>query len=129
MTSLDISEVVRLADDLRRAPEQALRDIDEIVKKSADDIKQTLIDGARWSEHFRGMARSITYESHYLVGQVRYVIGPDKARRGGALGNIFYFGTSRGGGTGDLEGSLASEGPRLQRSLAEAAQRWVRVAP
>ena len=66
---------------------------------------------------------AISYDSAYRLGQVGYEIGPDKGRRGGALGNIYYFGTSRGGGSGDIDKPLNSEAPRLEKALGESAGR------
>ena len=70
-------------------------------------------------EHFKALAGAISYDSAYRLGQVGYEIGPDKGRRGGALGNIYYFGTSRGGGSGDIDKPLNSEAPRLEKALGD----------
>jgi hypothetical protein len=120
----DLADIMSLAADMGRVSDRALKDLDKIVEKTALEVKKGLVEGAKWSPHFRGLASSITYDRHYKIGQVRYEIGPDKSRRGGALGNIFYFGTSRGGGTGDLTGQLYTEAPKFRSALAEAAASW-----
>ena len=76
------------------------------------------------SPHFKGMARSITYDPVNASGVIRREIGPDKGRRGGSLGNIYYFGTSRGGGTGDIEKPLRTEEPRLLSAMQALVDRW-----
>jgi len=118
------AELHQLATNLGKVAGSALKDVDAVLKKGVQNIKNELQSDAASSEHFKGMAGSITYESHYLPGRARYVVGPDKARRGGALGNIYYFGTSRGGGTGDIDKPLRSEEPRTMSALDALAARW-----
>ena len=117
-------ELRKLSENLGKIAGSAVKDVDAVAQKGALNIKKELAYSAIWSKHFKGMAGSITYESHYQIGKVRYDIGPDKAKRGGGLGNIAYFGTSRGGGTLDIEQPLRSEGPRFQSALAELAKKW-----
>lgn len=112
------------AQDLGRVAGKAVPDTDKVLKKGAQNIKEDLVSGARASRHFKGMAGSISYDPVGGVGSLGYEIGPDKARRGGALGNIAYFGTSRGGGTLDLEGPLERERPNLERELDGLMNRW-----
>lgn len=117
-------ELRAFAADLGKIASKALPDTDAVLKKGAQNIKDDLVADARGSKHFKGMAGSISYDSMYGIGHAKYEIGPDKSRRGGALGNIYYFGTSRGGGTGDLEGPLARETPNLERELNKLVDRW-----
>lgn len=117
-------ELRAFAADLGKIASKALPDTDAVLKKGAQNIKDDLVADARGSKHFKGMAGSISYDSMYGIGHAKYEIGPDKSRRGGALGNIYYFGTSRGGGTGDLEGPLAREAPNLERELNKLVDRW-----
>lgn len=118
------AELRKLANDLGRIAGDAVKDVDAVLKKGAQNIKTEMQADVSASKHFKGMAGSITYDSHYLPGKARYVVGPDKGRRGGALGNIYYFGTSRGGGSGDIEKPLRSEEPRLVSALEALAARW-----
>ena len=117
--SIDTSEVQRLAANLGKVAGAAVKDVDAVFKKGAQNVKDEMQADARGSVHFKGMAGSISYDSAYSVGAVRYEVGPDKSRRGGALGNIYYFGTSRGGGSGDLEKPIRSEAPRLESALLD----------
>ena len=118
------AELRELAANLGKIAGSAVKDVDGVIQKGALNIKKEMAYSAVWSTHFKGMAGSISYDSHYLPGRVRYVIGPDKSRRGGALGNIAYFGTSRGGGTLDIDQPLRSEGPRTMRALADLLDKW-----
>ena len=117
-----VAELKQLSANLGKIAGSAVKDVDEVLKKGAQNVKSEMQKDVSRSEHFKGMAGSISYDSYYLPGRARYVIGPDKSRRGGSLGNIYYFGTSRGGGSGDIEKPLRSEGPRLASALADLAE-------
>lgn len=118
------SELLRFAQDLEKIASKALPDVDAVLKKGANNIKEDLVSGAKGSPHFKGMAGSISYDSMYGIGHAKYEIGPDIDRRGGPLGHIYYLGTSRGGGTGDLEGPLMRETPNLARELSRVVDKW-----
>lgn len=124
-----VTELRALAANMGRIAGDAVKDVDAVVKKGADNVKKEMVYSVVWSRHFnskkgRGLAQSISYDSFYLPGKVRYVVGPDKNKPGGALGNIAYFGTSRGGGTLDIEQPLRSEEPRLMSALEDLRARW-----
>jgi hypothetical protein len=118
------AELRALATNLGRIAGDAVKDVDEVLKKGAQNVKTEMQADVSRSPHFKGLAGSISYDSYYLPGRARYVVGPDKGRRGGSLGNIYYFGTSRGGGSGDIEKPLRSEEPRLMSALDALAERW-----
>jgi hypothetical protein len=118
------AELRSLATNLGRVAGSALKDVDSVLKRGVQNMKNEMQADAQASQHFKGMAGSISYESYYLPGKARYVLGPDKSRAGGSLGNIYYFGTSRGGGTGDIDKPLHNEGPRTQSALTALTERW-----
>lgn len=119
-----LAELKQLSANLGKIAGSAVKDVDEVLKKGAQNVKTEMQSDVSKSPHFKGMSGSISYDSHYLPGRARYVIGPDKSRRGGSLGNIYYFGTSRGGGSGDIEKPLRSEEPRLMSALDQLATKW-----
>lgn len=114
----------KFAQDLGKVAGRAVPDSDAVLKKGANNIKEDLVSDAKASKHFKGMAGSISYDPIGGFGSLGYEIGPSKDRRGGALGNIAYFGTSRGGGTLDLEGPLGRESPALERELGKLVDGW-----
>ena len=123
------AELKQLAVNLGHVAGDALKDVDAVLKKGVDNMKREMVADIKTSQHFSskkksGLEQSITYESHYLPGRARWVVGPDKSRRGGALGNIYYFGTSRGGGSGDIDKPLRSEEPKTLRALADLLDKW-----
>lgn len=116
---IDMTEMHRLVADLRSAGPAMVAKVDPIMKKGAVNLKDDLNEQAAASS-FRGMAGSVTFDSRYGLGLINYEIGPDKSRRGGALGNLFFFGGANGGGgTGDLDGALDREEPRMVKALGD----------
>src|SRR5690625_5528760 len=93
-----MTEMNRLIADMTQAATRTVAEVDPIIKKGAVNLKDDLNKQASNSRHFRGMAGSVTFDSRYGFGLIGYEVGPDKARRGGALGNIFFFGGASGGG-------------------------------
>lgn len=118
------AELRRFITDLAAAAKAAVEDVDPVMKKGAQNIKDAMNADLASSRHFKGAAGSVTYDRRYSAGVVGYEVGPDKGRRGGALANIFYFGGSNGGGgTGDIDGPLNAEIPNIESELARAVAR------
>ncbi|MCR6706553.1 MAG: hypothetical protein NVV66_18320 [Cellulomonas sp.] len=120
--TVDTSSLRRLMADLSRAASQAVDVVEPVLEHGALNIKNGLVEDAEASTHFKGMAGALSYDRVGFASRIGFEIGPDKDRRGGALGNIAYFGTPRGGGTLDLDGPLTAEEPRLVASLAKALE-------
>jgi hypothetical protein len=118
------AELRQFAISIGRVVNGAYDDVDAVISRGALNVKNEMIADAAASQHFKGMAGSISYDSENSGSTIRRVVGPDKGRAGGALGNIYYFGTSRGGGTGDIEKPLNSEEPRLIGAIQVLAARW-----
>lgn len=113
---IDDRELQTLITDLGKIPHRVLPDVDAILKKGANNIKESLKADAAKSRHFSRIAPTISYDSAYKIGSAEYEIGPDKQRGEAAkLANIAYFGGANGGGgTLDLDGPLhAEEGPLM----------------
>lgn len=113
----EIEGLRELSADLGRIASSALPEVDKILKKGAQAVKDEMVQDAQGSRHFRSIARSISYDSAYRVGEAAYEVGPDRDR-GGQLANIAYFGGANGGGgTLDIDAPLAHEEPRLMNAL------------
>ena len=123
---MDTSQVKQLGVNFRKLAGSCVQDVEAIMKKGAQNVKDEMIADARGSRHFHPLARAITYERVPRVREIRFVIGPDKDRFGGPLGNIYYFGTSRGGGSGDIEKPLRSEAPRMESALTRMVDQFGR---
>ncbi len=114
----DSSEVVRLGVDLGLSPAQVALGVAAVVLKGAVNIKTQMAAEAASSGTTRHFAGAISYDAtDEGLGAVGYVIGPDKDRPQGPLGNILYFGTRDRAPVLDLMGPLEAEEPRFIAAL------------
>ena len=119
--SVGSADLASLIAALAKAPDEVTKAARGVLQKGALNIKNALNQQAANSPHFKGMAGSVTYDTEIRRHSITAEIGPDKERRGGALGNLFFFGGANGGGgTGDLDAPLREEEPRMVKFLDEA---------
>lgn len=118
--SFDASQLRTLGRDLGRIPGKVQRGVRPVVSKGALNVKNQLAKEMGGSQHFGQIKSSISYDIEVSGDGVEAKIGPDKGRAGGALANVAYFGTSRGGGTvPDPEAALSAEGDNFERALSD----------
>ena len=122
----DTTELTAFAARLEGAAKATEKQVHAVVQRGAMNIKKQMRAEMSASRHFKGAARSITYDlrtaSGFGGGSVEAEIGPTRGRPG-SLANIAYFGTSRGGGTvPDPRGALEAEAPNVMEWLAKAAE-------
>lgn len=96
-------------------------EVEAVVSRGALNIKKQLQREMRDSRHFKGITPAISYDiksvGAFGGGAIEAEIGPESDGPG-ALANIAYFGTSRGGGTvPDPSGALAVELPKVESAL------------
>ncbi|WP_019148472.1 hypothetical protein [Timonella senegalensis] len=110
-------EIRAFATTVRAAAKDITPDAEKVMFKGAMNVKRDLQKQMRASRHFKGATNSITFDQAGLSVE----IGPEKASgSGGAIANVAYFGTSRGGGTVEdpLE-ALNREAPYVEKYLLE----------
>ncbi len=118
MSGGEITGLTELVADLGRISGKAGSEVDAILKKGAQVLKEEYGAQASRSTHFRGMSGSFSYDSTTRLGEYSYEVGPDKDRKGGALGNIAFFGGANGGGgTLDLDKPFKSESEEIMKRL------------
>lgn len=121
---IDMGEVRELAVDMRQVDGALTRHLRPIVAKGGVKIKAQLRKEMGESRHFGVVAPAITFDE--VDGGLGVEVGPEKGSPG-SLGNIAYFGTSRGGGTvPDPRGALDAEAGPFTESLADAAEGLLR---
>ena len=114
--SVELSEVRAFARELEDAPLKVVREIIPVVRKGAVNIKSDMQADLRGSSNagFRHVASTVSYD--VVDGGFGVEVGPSKPA--GALANVAYFGTSRGGGTvADPVGALQAEVPRFEKAI------------
>jgi hypothetical protein len=119
--SIDTSELREFVADLGRIPGRAEKDVEAVMKRGAQQIKEGMQAAFQGSPHFKSVARDVTYDRRGFLGSVGYEIGPEVGRgpgHAGGLGGIAVDGGANGGGgTVDVDHVLADEGPNLEREL------------
>lgn len=120
---IDTSEVRQFAADATRLPGELSRWLRPAVSKGALNIKRAMQADLKASGNagLRHVARSISYDLIDGDGTVEAEIGPDKPS--GALANIAYFGTSKGGGhTRDPIEALNEEAAAFEKAIADIVE-------
>ena len=120
---IDTSEVRQVAADATRLPGELSRWLRPAVSKGALNIKRAMQADLKASGNagIRHVARSISYDLIDGDNTVEAEIGPDKPS--GALANIAYFGTSKGGGhTRDPIEALNEEAAAFEKAIADIVE-------
>lgn len=105
--------------DLTDAPRKAQRTAAKVVTKGAVNVANNarrFITGLAHAPHY---PQSISFDVSWRGTAFEAVIGPDKERVQGALGNILEYGTSKNPPHAHLGPALDIEGPNVERFLAE----------
>lgn len=126
--SIDLSQVIRLADDLEAAPRRIIPAVTPAIKRGAFNIKKDAfwrIQSVVATGH--GYARqypySITYDVFTAPTRVVAEIGPDKDKPQGALGNLLEFGSSNNPPYPHLMPAARTEAPKTEVAISRAALR------
>lgn len=100
----------------------------KVVNKGALNIKREAQQFSSGLAHAPDYPDSITYDvrGDGRHGTLEAEIGPDKAKRQGALGNILEYGTVKNSPTPHLGPALERETPRFIQALADASTRLLR---
>lgn len=117
---IDTTEVRQIAADATRMPGELSRWLRPAVSRGALNIKRAMQQDLEQSGNagIRAVARAISYDLIDGDHTIEAEIGPDKPS--GALANIAYFGTSRGGGhTRDPIEPLNEEAEAFQKAVAD----------
>lgn len=115
-----------LAHDLSDTPRKMQRDAIAIVEHGAVNVKKEWARNAQQSagHHAPQYPASINYDLSLgaaLVGRVEAVIGPDKAKPQGPLGNLLEFGSANSPPHNDGGRALRTEAPGFEAAVAAAA--------
>lgn len=123
-----MSDLTRLAVDLRAAAVGVQREALAITEHAAVNVKKDWQDNARASAgtHAPSYPDSISYDMSVaagVIGLIQFEVGPDKTRRQGALGNLIEYGSVNNPPHNDGGRALAAEAPRLETALGVVAAR------
>lgn len=122
MTDFDISEVYEFALRFDQAADDVFDKMHPVVRRGALNIKKELQADASGHPHTPYLAAAISYDTKALKSGIRAEIGPDKDKRGGAIANIVYFGTSKNTASLDINGPLDREEPKFIKAIEDAIE-------
>lgn len=113
-----------LAHDLSEAPRHAQRDALAVVEHAALNVKNNWRRNATQTSgrHARRYPATISYDLSLgaaLGGEIRAVVGPDKSKPQGPLGNLLEFGSANNPPTNDGGRALREEAPKFELALAD----------
>lgn len=119
-----MDDLRRLAFDFSEAPTKAQREALPVVEHAAVDIKNNWRRNATATSgtHAKRYPATISYDLSVgaaLAGFIRAVIGPDKSKPQGPLGNLLEFGSANNPPTNDGGRALRAEAPKFEAELAK----------
>ena len=122
MTEFDVSDVYEFALGLDKSLGDVSKTMRPVVQRGAQNIKNDLQDDASDHPRFRYLPAAISYDTTVTKAEIRAEIGPDKDKRGGAIANLLYFGTSKTGAVLDINGPLDREEPKFLKAIEDAIE-------
>ncbi|MGW1102711.1 hypothetical protein [Streptomyces sp. NPDC002540] len=122
----DMRDVRRLQRHLARGIPRARRDTRAVVARGAANIKKEWRANTRASapKHAPYYPNAVGYDVFtFGSDQVLAIIGPDKSKPQGALGNILEYGSVKNPPHNDGGRALTNEVPRFEAQMALILQR------
>jgi hypothetical protein len=110
---------------LEGAGKAALPEGRKVVARGALNMKKGMRRRVQGIGHAPAYPSSITYDIETKGLTVEAEVGPDKARRQGALGNILNYGTLNNAPIPHVEPALADEQPKYYAALEALAAKLV----
>lgn len=123
--TIDASEVRELEKVMAAAAGVAAKDAKAIVARGALNIKRDAQKAVTGLAHAPAYPRSISYETRDVQTGPYALIGPDKEKRQGALGNILEFGTVKNPPHPHMAPAAERELPKFVKALEDAAAKAV----
>ena len=117
----DTHEVTGLVDAINKASRVAVTEVTAVVAKGANNIKRDAAQRISGLRHAPAYPRSIGYDLYPSLKGPSAVIGPDKDRRQGALGNLLEYGSVNSAPIPHLAPALDAEEPRFVKALEDLA--------
>jgi hypothetical protein len=121
-----MSDLERLASDLMAEGLATVVGVRAVVAKGALNVKKDWRQRASGLDHAPRYPFAIGYDVEVLPGLVQAVIGPDKDKTQGALGNLIEFGSAHNPPHNDGGQALQAEDPKFVAAMEALAGRKLR---
>jgi hypothetical protein len=108
-----------LQDDLQQAADDAVKGAKGVVAKGSLNIKKDTQRAWSGFKHAPALPRAVGYDTKVSGTLVSSEIGPDKAKRQGALGNLLEYGSVNNAPHPALNPALDAEDPRFTSALED----------
>jgi hypothetical protein len=118
---IDAHEVVGLVDAINKASRPNPAAVMAVVAKGAVNIKKDAARRISGLKHAPAYPRSITYDLYQSLRGPSAIIGPDKSRRQGALGNLLEYGSIKNPPHPHMGPAGEAEEPRFAKALEDLA--------
>lgn len=120
MSDIDVSELRALARDLGRIT-PVLRQVRDVVKRGGVNLKRDWTTNAVHTarQHGKHYPRTVSFDLEAVPTAIGVVVGPDKDRIQGPLGNILEFGSVNNPPHWDGRNALRDEEPRFIRAMRQ----------
>lgn len=121
--TLVVSGLAQVTAEFDVAAKTTVAQAKQVVSKGCLNIKND------WQQAWSGLrgehklARSISYDVIVTADAITGVVGPDKSRAQGPLGNIIEFGTSRNAPIPGGRPALEREAPRFVEAMSQIGPR------
>jgi hypothetical protein len=122
-------ELFKLGRELRAAAALAPREVADIVKKAAQNIKtdwQARMRARSHHGHIPHLPKSIGYDIATTKYGAEAVIGPDKQSSQGPLAHLLEFGSVNNPPHNDGGAALRTEAPKFYGAIAKAEGGFLR---
>jgi len=120
---VDASEFRKLAVELGRVPAKIVPDVEAVLKRGAQALKEGMAAEFEGSPHFKRVGATVSYERQGFAREIAYEIGPEMGRGAGSLAGIAVEGGANGGGGSvDIDNLLEPEAEMVERFLGDALE-------
>jgi len=123
-----VDDLLNLARTLEQAAAGAEAAVSGVVRRGALNVKNDWRANATVTagRHARLYPGSISYDVHAIPGGAEAIIGPDKDRPQGPLGNLLEYGSVNNAPHNDGGRALDAEEPRMVDAIEAVASQLTR---
>jgi len=117
VNTVSVEGVNAIVAELDRAISRSIPEVTGVLSKGAFNIKKDWQAAWKGLKHARALPYAVTYDIATTPGAITAIIGPDKNRRQGPLGNLLEFGSMNNAPKPGGSPALDAEAPKFEKAL------------